>query len=151
MQTKQQNTFKIDIPDGCLIDSFDKSTGQGTYKEKAKRERLNTDEAVLTDNGYTWESFEKWCEGLRPHERATRFIELLQKSLNGDVALDFDNSDQVKYEPRFVGGSSGFRYYVYDVWYSYSHVGSRLCFLEPDDAIHAGQTFTKWYKTIIVQ
>lgn len=40
------------------------------------------------------------------------------------------NDDTWKYQPWFVmnEGSSGFRYYVYDYWHSYSYVGSRLCF-----------------------
>ena len=42
---------------------------------------------------------------------------------------DFDNYDQLKYEPYFILGSSGFRFGDYVGWNADSGVGSRLCFI----------------------
>jgi hypothetical protein len=147
-----KKTLEIEIPSGYEVDSFDKSSGKLTFKPKPKDpiERIRTDDDVLADNGMTWERFNDWCEGLQDWERALRFISLLVKSLNGDWKPDFDNASQVKYEPRFVGGSSGFRFVGYDSWCSDSLVGSRLCLSSWQLAEHAGKHFTKWYKEIIV-
>jgi hypothetical protein len=145
-------TLKIEIPKGYQIDSVDASSGVIKFKEKPKDvlERIQTDEDVLADNGHDWDSFNEWCDGLDEDERATRFLKLLNKSLNGEWTPDFDNPNQYKYEPRFVGGSSGFRYYGCDDWYSGSGVGSRLCYKEGRLAVHAGTKYTKWYKSVIV-
>lgn len=145
-------TLKIEIPNGYEID-FDKAVGEIKFKEKPKNvmERINSDEDVLTDNGLTWEQFNQQCFGLPEDEVAYRFLKLLVKSLNpkGWVA-DFDNTDQVKYEPRFVGGSSGFRFHGCDHWRTFSYVGSRLCLESSELAVHAGTKFTRWYKQIII-
>lgn len=122
-------------------------------KEKPKDvlERINSDDAVLADNGHTWETFNRWCMGLDEDEKAGRFIKLLRKSLNGpDWEADFDNKDQVKYVPWFVGGSSGFRFSDCGGWRARSYVGSRLCFKEGRLAVHAGTKFTKWFKQAII-
>ena len=112
--------------------------------------RINTDEDVLKDNGLTLEQFDKSCEGLEADERATRFVKLLVKSLNQGWTPDFNDTSQTKYEPYFLGGSSGFRFYDYDACYSDSNVGSRLCFKSRELVEHAGKKFTQWYKQIIV-
>lgn len=144
---------KAPIPQGYEITGIDKDTGEVQYKSLLPDvlERINSDEAVLADNGHTLESFNKWCAGLDEDETATRFLKLVNRSLNGpDWFPDFDNPDQNKYEPRFYRGSSGFRYDGYVYRGSASRVSSRLCFKESRLAIHAGQTFTKWYKKVIV-
>jgi hypothetical protein len=139
----------IQIPDGFVAESIDPS---GVIKLKAKPkdvlERILTDLDVLDDNGYTLDSFNQWCEGLAEDERAMRFLKLLNKSLNGDWVPSIDK-DEWRYEPRFIGGSSGFRCLVYAHWISGSLVGSRLCFDTEKKAIHAGTKFTKWYKIVI--
>lgn len=145
--------LKIEIPQGFEVDSFDKQSGEIKFKEKPKDvlERILTDDDVFTDNGITRAIFDKRCEGLEEDEKATRFLKLLDKSLNGcDWIPDFDNPSQRKFIPWFEGGSSGFRFLVYVHWSSNSSVGSRLCFKESRLAVHAGTKFTKWYKQAIV-
>jgi hypothetical protein len=57
------------------------------------------------------------------------------------------NDDNWKYYPWFeMGGSSGFRFYVCDRWYSNSTVGSRLCFISREVAEYIGKQFTDLYK-----
>lgn len=43
---------------------------------------------------------------------------------------DYTNSEQVKYEPRFWRGSSGFRFLGSANWRTGTGVGSRLCFID---------------------
>lgn len=145
--TKQ--TLKIELPDGFVAESIDAS-GTITIKERPKDvlERILTDADVFADNSITEEQFFKSCAGLDEDETATRFIKLLRKSLHdGEDWIPQDG--EVRYEPWFTGGSSGFRYYGFDNWNSDSGVGSRLCLREKRMAIHAGTHFTKWYKQII--
>jgi hypothetical protein len=60
---------------------------------------------------------------------------------------DWNDYDQYKYYPWFeMGGSSGFQYGDYDGWYSYSNVGSRLCFINYDTANYVGNQFIELYK-----
>ena len=57
---------------------------------------------------------------------------------------DWSNYGQWKYYPWFEMGSSsgvGFSYYDCAFWYTFSFVGSRLCFKSADLAKHAGQLF----------
>lgn len=145
--------IKIDVPKGFEIDKFDYNSGTITFKPKPKDpiERILTDDDVLADNGLTWESFNASVQDLEPHEVAFRFLGLLNKSLNQGWKPDFDNSNQYKYQPYFLGGSSGFRYYDCVAWRSGSAVGSRLCFKNRELAIHAGEKFTRWYKKAIVE
>ena len=64
---------------------------------------------------------------------------------------DWNNYDQYKYYPWFeMGGSSGFRYLVYDGWFSLSLVGSRLCFKSRELAEYAGNQFTEIYKQFML-
>jgi len=145
-------TLKIEIPKGFEIASCDLKSGEIKFKEKPKDfcQRILTDEDVLADNNHTWNSFNEWCKGLRDYEKADRFLELLHKSANGDWIPDFDNENEYKYRPWFLGGSRGFRCGDYGRWCSTSHVGSRLCFKEKQHAVHAGEKFTKWFKQSII-
>lgn len=66
---------------------------------------------------------------------------------------DFSNTNQWKYTPYFYHdprGSSGFRFYAYDDWYSASHVGSRLCFISREVAEYVGKTFIKLYNEYFI-
>jgi hypothetical protein len=143
-------TLKVQIPEGFTFDSFDPISGLMKLKEKPKDVlyRILTDADVFADNGTTEEQFFKSCHGLEEDEIAVRFIKLLRKSLHeGKEWIPQDG--EYRYEPRFLGGSSGVRCYGCDNWYSYSAVGSRLAFKKDVLAIHAGKHFTKWYKQAI--
>lgn len=62
-------------------------------------------------------------------------------------APDWSNYDQWKYYPWFeMRGSSGFRFHAHAHWYANSHVGSRLCFISREVAIHVGKQFEPLYK-----
>ena len=61
---------------------------------------------------------------------------------------DFTNFNERKYEAWFdlEEGSSGFRYYVYVYWVSYSGVGSRLCFISREVCEYVTEQFIEIYK-----
>jgi hypothetical protein len=143
-------TIKIQIPKGYVFDKFDEHSQEIKFKEKPKNvlERILTDADVFADNGTTEEQFFKSCNGLDEDEIALRFIKLLRKSLHEGIEW-IPQDGEWRYEPRFTGGSSGFRFYDYGYWTSHSYVGSRLAFKKDVLAIHAGQHFTKWYKQAI--
>lgn len=60
---------------------------------------------------------------------------------------DFSNSSEWKYEPWFIydSGSSGFRYGDYVYWFTYSTVGSRLCFISRDVCKYIAEQFIELY------
>ncbi len=63
---------------------------------------------------------------------------LIVKALNEKREPNWDDEDEYKYQLWFwMGGSSGFRYYVFVFWHSASYVGSRLCFMESRLGEHA--------------
>lgn len=98
------------------------------------RERIQGWEDILELNNHTQESFDKWCEGLEPHEIGRREEEAIVKAYNGPHVLDFADGT-VKICPVFrMPSSSGarFAYHVCLRWLTYSGVGSRQLFIGPD-------------------
>ncbi len=61
---------------------------------------------------------------------------------------DFTNYKEPKYEAWFdlSGGSSGFRFNVYDLWATNSDVGSRLCFISSEVCKYVANQFIGLYK-----
>lgn len=147
-------SIKIEIPKGYELDTFDKASGEIKFKElKAKSvlERILTVEDVLADHGLTVEEFDEQCENLEEDEKAYRILKLLAKSLNQGWVPDWNNPSESKYYAWFeMRGSSGFRFGGYDLWLTYSYVGSRLCFKTRELAEHAGKHFTAVYKQFMV-
>ncbi len=62
---------------------------------------------------------------------------------------DWTNNNQWKYYPWFemYRGSSGFRFGDFDLWHSYSYVGSRLCFLSREVGEYVATTFLDLYRS----
>ena len=74
---------------------------------------------------------------------------IIAEAVNEGWTPDWSDSDQYKYFPWFNMSSSsgaGFSFGGYDYWFSYSLVGSRLCFKNRDLAKYAGQQFESIYK-----
>ncbi|MFY7880566.1 MAG: hypothetical protein ACOVP6_10890 [Lacibacter sp.] len=96
-------------------------------------------------------------EALRaPVEAATKLM-IINKAANRidnngeEWKPDWNDDDQWKYYPWFeMGGSSGFRFLDFGNWYSFSNVGSRLCFKERSTAVYIGKQFTDLYKQFMV-
>lgn len=68
---------------------------------------------------------------------------------------DWNDYNQWKYEAWFdmednEDGSSGFRFYDYDVWVTDSGVGSRLCFISRGVCEHVAEQFVDLYKDYLL-
>ena len=148
------STLKINIPEGLVIDKFDETTGEISFKAKPKdiKERINTLNDALQENGKTEDDFRKSCEGLEPDEVAYKMIKEIVTAFNEGWTPDWTNSNEGKYYPWFKMGSpsgGGFSCDDCDDWYTYSGVGSRLCYKSADLAKHAGQLFESIYKDFL--
>lgn len=140
----KQPILTINAPEGCEIDSytFDKTSGVVKFKEKPKSvfERITTVADVLADNGWTQQQFDERCKSLAEDEIGYLLAKLLVKSLNEDWTANWEDSSQPKYVPWFdMRGSSGFRFVDFDLWFSLSLVGSRLCLKSRQLCEHIGK------------
>lgn len=147
-------TLTIKAPEGHVIDTFDKETGQVTFKPEPKdiKERIKKFSNVLAELNIIKQDFEASCIGLEPDEIAYRKIKMIAKVLNEGWQPNWDNSSEYKYYPWFdmrSSGSGGFSFSAYDYWYTHSVVGSRLCFKSKDLAIYAGKQFEAIYKEFL--
>jgi len=148
------NTLKIKIPEGFEIDSFEASTGEIKFKPIPKdiKERIKTFVDVLIELKIDGKEFFEQTKSLPTDELAYKQLKLVVQALNEGWMPDWTDSSQYKYYPWFKMGSpsgGGFSYYDYGYWYTYSYVGSRLCFKSADLAKHAGQLFESIYKDFL--
>ena len=108
------------------------------------KDRISCFDDVLKENGITREEFENSCKGLEPDEIAYRMAKLVCITYNEGWKPDWNNSSEYKYYPWFdmrSSASGGFSFDDYDIWFTRSGVGSRLCFKSADLAKHAGKLF----------
>lgn len=148
------NTLKINIPEGFVIDKFDESTGEVSFKAKPKevKERITNFVDVLVDLNIDAKEFFEQNKNLPDDELAYKQLKLIVQAFNEGWTPDWTNGNQGKYYPWFKMGSpsgGGFSYYDCADWYADSSVGSRLCFKSSDLAKHAGQLFESIYKDFL--
>lgn len=80
----------------------------------------------------------------------------LSKAAYGDKQPDWSDGDEYKYWPYFdmddEDATSGFGFSgtYYDLWNTYTFVGSRLCYPTREMAKHAGTQFIDWYRDLMV-
>ena len=86
-----------------------------------------------------------------PSTIAFEKLKVCTRAYNPDWKFNAYDTNQLKYYPWFEVLSSGFgfsvTYYYYD--YSFTTVGSRLCFESAEKATHAGRTFLKLFEDFI--
>jgi hypothetical protein len=125
--------------------------GIKTFQPEIK-ERIKTFDDVLRENGVKRSVFENNIQDLTTDEVAYKMLKEIVKAFNEGWVPDWTNSNEYKYYPWFTMGSpsgGGFSYGDYDLWYSVSAVGSRLCYKSADLAKHAGQLFENVYKDFL--
>jgi hypothetical protein len=85
---------------------------------------------------------------------AVKKLFIVAKALNEGWVPDWDNSNERKWWPWFCMDSagSGFRFDVayFECTYTYTIVGSRLCFKNKELAQYAGTQFIEIYKEFMV-
>ena len=123
-----------------------------TAKINNVMDRIKTVDDVLYNNGLTPEAFGQYTRWLKDDEMSYIILKLVVKSLNEGWVPNWDDDSQGKYYPWFYmeGGYSGFRFREYAYWYSYSSVGSRLCFKSRELAEYAGRQFIDVYKRFMI-
>ncbi len=82
-------------------------------------------------------------------DMATRKVKLIVKALNDGWTPNWDDSNEYKYYPWFKMSASGFSYDGYG-WFTFSSVGSRLCFKNRELAKYAGTQFKEVYKKMLL-
>jgi len=146
--------MQINPPAGFQFQSVDQTSGAINLVEIPKdiKERINTLNDALRENGKSEDDFRESCEGLEPDEVAYKMIKEIVKAFNEGWTPDWSNSNEGKYYPWFKMGSpsgGGFSYDVCVSWGTASGVGSRLCYKSADLAKHAGQLFESIYKDFL--
>lgn len=86
-------------------------------------------------------------EEMSEDEIAYRKLKVIIKALNEGWTPDWNNSDEPKYYPWFYMNKPGFRLLYVNGYYTYSLVGSRLCFQKREVAEYAAAQFLDLYKT----
>ncbi len=69
-------------------------------------------------------------------------------NLETGFVIDWNNTNQYKYQPRFYMGAAGWVYYYYLHWDTYSSVGSRLVFSNSENCEHYAKIILKEKLTI---
>jgi len=144
LQIKKENAvsaYEEATPKGKLL--LENLFGKNIFLKDIK-DRIKCFDDVLLENGISREEFEKSCKGLEPDEIAYRMAKLVCLAFNEGWVPDWNESNQYKYYPWFEMGSSsgvGFSFGDCDAWFTYSYVGSRLCFKTADLAKYAGKLF----------
>lgn len=76
---------------------------------------------------------------------------VIAEALNDGWKPNWKNDDEYKYYPWFdMSSGSGLSFDVYDSRYSYSSVGSRLCFQTRELATYAGKQFKALYEQYFI-
>jgi len=152
------NTLKIQIPDGYVIDKVDIESGEIRFKSKPKNviDRVKTVEDAIAELGEkdTEVSIYRKLRSVltdtgMEHPLYQQEAIIIAKALNEGWQPDWSNSNQPKYFPYFY--MSGFRFFDgYDDWCSGSTVGSRLAFKSKELAMYAGKKFENIYKGFMI-
>ena len=92
--------------------------------------------------------------GLQNHIIGNQELIVIAKALNEGWTPDWQNDNQYKYFPWFDMDNSSsagrFSFLASDSLYSYSLVGSRLCFKSEELADYAGTQFLELYRELFV-
>ena len=119
--------------------------------QKDIKERIKTFDDVIRELGDDPEEFKNAISIMEePDEIAYVKLKLIAKALNEGWTPDWSNGEWDKWYPWFKmddSSSAGrFSFYVAVHQFSYSTVGSRLCFKSKDLATYAGTQFLDIYK-----
>lgn len=122
-----------------------------TFEDACKVEGLDAEKVINAD-------LSAFPEQDREPMRALSKLMIIARAANRLANDDkewqpnWDDSDEEKYYPWFDmrGGSSGFRFHVFVPWYSFSYVGSRLCFISYEVAEYVAEQFREIYAQFMV-
>lgn len=130
---------------------LDESFGEDTFKPRDWHD-IKTFEDACEALGITNESHTPiFDEDEAPDEIAYKKLKVIVAAINQGWQPDWSNSDQYKYYPYFnLSSGSGFSGRGCDFGYSYSSVGSRLCFESKEKCLYAAEQFKSIYKDFFI-
>ena len=123
--------------------------------QKDIKERIKTFDDVIRELGDDPEEFKNAISIMEePDEIAYVKLKLIAKALNEGWTPDWSNGEWDKWYPWFNMNDSSsagrFSFYAAATQYSYSNVGSRLCFKSEELADYAGTQFLELYRELFV-
>lgn len=119
-----------------------------TFEDACKVEKLDPKKVIPDFSCYP----AKDQASMIAHAKLVIIVRAANRLANGgkEWKPDFDNSNQWKYLPWFIGGSSGFRFFDYVTWRTHSLIGSRLCFISSEVGEYIATTFIELYKEYLL-
>lgn len=127
--------------------------GKRVFQKDIKQRVTSLDDA-LRELGKNKLDFEASCVGLSEDEVAYKMLKVIAEALNEGWTPDWSNGEFDKWYPWFDMDSSSsagrFSFGDSDDLYSYSYVGSRLCFKSEELADYAGTQFLELYRELFV-
>lgn len=116
-----------------------------TFEDACQILGINPEETVITNIPESLTKYKK-------QQQAQIKLMIVAEAINEGWQPDWNNSNQYKYYPWFDMRSSagfGFSYTDCDYAYSFTGVGSRLCFKTRELAEYAGKQFESIYKDLL--
>jgi hypothetical protein len=145
-------------------DNLLKAFNDASDSEKAYLKRLFPTDLILEKREEDVKTFEDACEteGIDPTDRkftqgdpddiAYQKLKVIKRAINPKGwTADWNNSNQRKWSPWFYMDKPGFRFYVayYDITFTITSCGSRLCFSSEELATYAANQFLDIYKDLL--
>ena len=114
-------------------------------EKKNITERVKSFEDACCITGFI-PTFSKWDT---KDEIAFKKLKVIARALNEGWVPNWKNENEYKYAPYFRMLPFGFDDSYYDIWSTYSYVGSRLCYKTKELAEYAGKQFEPLYKDLL--
>lgn len=152
-------TLKITIPEGHVVDKFDETTGELSFKLLPKNimERIKSFEDICLETGKDPKNYV--CNSDDADDIAANALRqalLISRCFNAEVEkatkkpMDWGNSNQIKYCHVYeYDDASGWSLNSVVYWHSRAFCGSRLHFLDDNHAQYAWDTFKEIYINLI--
>jgi len=129
-----------------------------TKKEGPIMDRIKTWDDVCDELGLDADTILPYMVPKSEDEKAINaFTQLnyIRQVLNEGWVPNWDDSSEYKYTPWFdmrgTSGGSGFSFSDFDCYdFTYSYVGSRLCYKSEELAKYAGTQFVEVYKALFI-
>ena len=133
-----------DVVKQSLSDLF---KGQIDFNMKIT-DRIDSVEAALAYKGKTLSDITSPND--TKDEAAYKVIKFVIGVLNEEWVANYDDSDQVKYEPRFIKRPGvGLAYSVYVIWFTATTVGVRLVYRDLPTLKHGVKILEKYYNDFL--
>ncbi len=148
--TLQKSTAKKIYPDSpeWFKQVLEENFGKELFKKRSF-EDIKTLEDAADETGHS-KVYLKMQDPESTDEWAYRMLKMVIKAINQGWTPDWSNSDQYKWWPYFnLSSGSGFSGSGSGYDFSYSRVGSRLCFESEAKSNYAAKQFSELYKQFL--